>query len=984
MAIVGDKLKLTNYSYELVPKNNIGSNTEILTNGEYSLVHNGSNRRWDEKVVDAFDIDWNPYELHFTDDNVNEPVIKIKTTDDLINAINRSMAYTANSYASTYAYQSSYSVWANVAYYIDNLATYGIEVPSDLHILSDMKYTYAYNTVTNRWDMRITYTYNYKPGIFVSTPGTLSSVTLGKYSEIFNDYEGNINAGGDYNHIEGSNNTITNSSYSHIDGVLNSISNSAYIDMHNARNRVSLSYNISVSGYNTSVSGVRYSSIFSVDSSVSNASNIFAGGTNNNISLTDHSVIFGDKNTSDTVKYATIFGYGHTMSYNSYSTLIGMNNMIDHAYGDNIIGNSNKLSGNGTIQHNNIIGSYNNFHNMSYSTVIGNNNYRAGFTKISYSSIIGNNNHIDDFNNSVELGSYNYSYKSLYSLHFGRENYSYYNNDSLLGGRRNKSYNSANIVIFGENNYNTNSHHTNIFGTDNNVKYNNHSNISGISNISYNTYYSNINGNYTNAYTTKNTNINGNYISLSYGYFTNIYGSNLRLINAYTTIISASNTYAYNVSYSLIIGKNIGTTQNSQTPSYIDNSLILSSNLSWLNFENSNKKSNNNVIIGDNNVIANPLCYSFIFGRNNTLIEHDKIALNENNVVTYSSIVIGTENTTGASYQTLIGHGLDSTAPYSVVLGRYNDSKLWEFKSINCIHDEKEVLFNVGTGKNRNSTRSSIISLNNGYTYILNAYSYVLQAHYFEAPNITYIQYTDLVSKITNNKLLPGRLYRITDYKATTTKTNTSSTGVVYNIITLAISTNQLSEDAWFIDGTNVYNIKYDVNNSTSKYDWADSTNGKGVIYYMKDNKNNILPYDFISIKIKNNLSLSGNCSNVEVKPTISKNGKYSLMFTSITNSTNIVISSESNNITINECYYINIGLQCNTITINRGSHINVNENNTHLTIEDNSGSGDYISNIVVEQYAWRNTTVKRINKASSDNSLTVFRGANTIEQILI
>jgi hypothetical protein len=107
-------------------------------------------------------------------------------------------------------------------------------------------------------------------------------------------------------------------------------------------------------------------------------------------------------------------------------------------------------------------------------------------------------------------------------------------------------------------------------------------------------------------------------------------------------------------------------------------------------------------------------------------------------------------------------------------------------------------------------------------------------------------------------------------------------------------------------------------------------------------------------------------------------------MFTSITNSTNVVISSESNNITINECYYINIGLQCNTITINRGSHINVNANNTHLTIEDNSGSGDYISNIVVEQYAWRNTTVKRINKASSDNSLTVFRGANTIEQILI
>lgn len=45
------------------------------------------------------------------------------------------------------------------------------------------------------------------------------------------------------------------------------------------------------------------------------------------------------------------------------------------------------------------------------------------------------------------------------------------------------------------------------------------------------------------------------------------------------------------------------------------------------------------------------------------------------------------------------------------------------------------------------------------------------------------------------------------------------------------------------------WEIKYCLDNNTSKYAWADKVNGKGVIYYMKDEYNNECPYDFKNIQ---------------------------------------------------------------------------------------------------------------------------------------
>lgn len=44
------------------------------------------------------------------------------------------------------------------------------------------------------------------------------------------------------------------------------------------------------------------------------------------------------------------------------------------------------------------------------------------------------------------------------------------------------------------------------------------------------------------------------------------------------------------------------------------------------------------------------------------------------------------------------------------------------------------------------------------------------------------------------------------------------------------------------------WELKYSLDNDTTKYAWADETNGKGVIYWLKDEYGNECPYDFKNI----------------------------------------------------------------------------------------------------------------------------------------
>ena len=118
---------------------------------------------------------------------------------------------------------------------------------------------------------------------------------------------------------------------------------------------------------------------------------------------------------------------------------------------------------------------------------------------------------------------------------------------------------------------------------------------------------------------------------------------------------------------------------------------------------------------------------------------------------------------------------------------------------------------------------------------------------------------SELKSLRDSGKLIPGTQYRITDYTCTTTQANTQSAGHVFDIIVTADDESTLNEEARaalhtgdeYFSGCNlsVWKIWYCLDNDTTRFAWADATNGKGVIYRMIDEFNNDVPYDFKNIQ---------------------------------------------------------------------------------------------------------------------------------------
>ena len=130
----------------------------------------------------------------------------------------------------------------------------------------------------------------------------------------------------------------------------------------------------------------------------------------------------------------------------------------------------------------------------------------------------------------------------------------------------------------------------------------------------------------------------------------------------------------------------------------------------------------------------------------------------------------------------------------------------------------------------------------------------------------TSITYSDLVTLKTESKLIPGMQYRITDFVTkTATMTNVMSAEHQFDVIVTAVSENAFNEDAkatlheddTYFANCNIdsWDLKYCIDNDTARFEWADITNGKGVIYYMKDNGGNEACYDFKNIMFKNPLN---------------------------------------------------------------------------------------------------------------------------------
>lgn len=120
------------------------------------------------------------------------------------------------------------------------------------------------------------------------------------------------------------------------------------------------------------------------------------------------------------------------------------------------------------------------------------------------------------------------------------------------------------------------------------------------------------------------------------------------------------------------------------------------------------------------------------------------------------------------------------------------------------------------------------------------------------------VTYAELKSLRDNGQLVAGKQYRITDYVTTTSQVNTRSAGHQFDIIVTADSERVLNENARAIQhegdeyfansNLNAWDLKYSLDNDKVRFLWA-SDDGKGVIYYMRDEADNECYYDFKNIQ---------------------------------------------------------------------------------------------------------------------------------------
>lgn len=138
--------------------------------------------------------------------------------------------------------------------------------------------------------------------------------------------------------------------------------------------------------------------------------------------------------------------------------------------------------------------------------------------------------------------------------------------------------------------------------------------------------------------------------------------------------------------------------------------------------------------------------------------------------------------------------------------------------------------------------------------------------------NKKYITKEELTTEITwanlktlrdSGALTPSMQYRIIDYVTTTIRENTQSAWHQFDVIVVADDNHTLNEnaraclhagDTYFTTAgakLGSWVLKYCIDNDATRFSWADTTNGKGVIYWMKDEWNNECSYDFKNIQFK-------------------------------------------------------------------------------------------------------------------------------------
>ncbi len=285
----------------------------------------------------------------------------------------------------------------------------------------------------------------------------------------------------------------------------------------------------------------------------------------------------------------------------------------------------------------------------------------------------------------------------------------------------------------------------------------------------------------------------------------------------------------------------------------------------------------------------------------------------------------------------------------------------------------------VGIGTSKTKRKNAFEIMQNGDTYVLGVGGYDgtnYNTSYDIAtylPNMINITYSVLKGLRDGGKLVPGQQYRITDYTCTTSQAGTTSAGHVFDIIVIADSKNKLNEEARAIQNEgvsyfsgcdlNAWKIWYCLDNDKDRFKWADSTNGKGVIYRMIDEFGNDCPYDFKNIQFYRKWDPS--TSSHSIIPSSNETNDFIPCYTfsseddpnigeftdiSLTSSTNVYfnvikehIDYHNKQILNNICFFSGniynntFGYDCYNSTIGDDCHYNTFGNNCYNNIFGNS-----------------------------------------------
>ena len=193
--------------------------------------------------------------------------------------------------------------------------------------------------------------------------------------------------------------------------------------------------------------------------------------------------------------------------------------------------------------------------------------------------------------------------------------------------------------------------------------------------------------------------------------------------------------------------------------------------------------------------------------------------------------------------------------------------------------DEKAKLAGIAAGANNYthpvSHSADMIEQNENRRFVSDAEKAAWNSK-VESPTLHSVSHAELVALRNGGELRPGHRYRITDFVTTVANdAEARSAGHPFDIIVLATAADTLSEEARAIANENyaeyfatanlsAWKVWYCLDNDTTRFQWADEANGRGVIYRLIDEWQNDCPYDFKNVQFKRyRASANGNLKNV-------------------------------------------------------------------------------------------------------------------------